>query len=418
MVYCAISVVGMVQSMEKLVTPKSILYIASLAIAFSNIDLIKISNNFENITYYYIQKKYIEEAALIYCLGSACVFLGMDLIKNRSFPTVALSINASQRTTLFYVILIIGNRLALPFFWAYGSIERLLYYCSLLSIMFFAVIWIQDNDKVARNRALILYLTVTILNISLAFLRSDIILPTVIFLLAFVVANNDIKSLLSIRVLPFVILIIVFIGVFSKLGAERTTKSNTEIISEALSGNSKDDEFENNASPATEKKQQKGTAFQRIANLAQITQVVRLTEQNGLYQGRASAPLVLALIPRVFWPEKPFIEFGTWFALEAGIAYKADQFSRANNSVNMTIMGEFYLDFGWLGVVFGCLLMGGVIGMFWNATGFYDMKYNFTGTVFGGYLLAYMLIDIGPDLEILITFISIYLLIFFIKKLI
>ena len=416
--YCALSLVQIARSGGSLVTPMSLLYVISMVIAYSNMDLIKISTTSQNITYYYIQKKYISDAALIYCIGSVCFMVGMDLAKKISLPAIAIAITPAQTKLFFFFVLIFCNRYALILLWSLGSISKLFYLSSLLGIMFFVIVWIRENDRTSRNRAIILYVTTTILSVFLAYLRSEIIMPSIIFVLGLIIAYNDVRVFASYRMIPFVLIFLLFSSLFSKIGRDRETKSNAQIIAETLSGDSKEDDYESSATPVTEDKEKKGTLFQRVANLAQLTQVVRLTEKNGFYEGRASAPLALALIPRFLWPDKPTIELGTWFALEAGIAYKADKFSRANNSVNMTIMGELFLDFGWLGVVLGCVLIGVFFAALWNATAFYDLSYNLTGTIFGGFLMQYAIVDIGPDLEILVTFLSIYMLFYVIRKIV
>jgi hypothetical protein len=114
------------------------------------------------------------------------------------------------------------------------------------------------------------------------------------------------------------------------------------------------------------------------------------------------------------WPDKPLIQLGAWFALEIGVATTTD-YGRANNSINMTVAGELFLDFGWLGVILGSLLFGGFISVLWNSTYFYSSEYNLTGIIFGGYLI---MLSIGSyaDLQIVVTLLSTYLIFFAIKK--
>ena len=82
----------------------------------------------------------------------------------------------------------------------------------------------------------------------------------------------------------------------------------------------------------------------------------------------------------------------------------------------MTIPGEFYLDFGWIGLVIGCLFFGGLLAMFWNAARFMESPYNLSGTLWGGYLLLYALGGIGADLQIVVSLVSTYIVFLIIKK--
>ncbi|MCW3121120.1 MAG: hypothetical protein JWQ38_612 [Flavipsychrobacter sp.] len=165
-----------------------------------------------------------------------------------------------------------------------------------------------------------------------------------------------------------------------------------------------------------EGEQKSHALLDRSANLAQLTNVVKLVKQNGFYKGKASAPLVAALIPRFLWPDKPKIALGSWFALEIGAAYKADD-GRINNSINMTIPGELYLDFGWVGLALGSLLMGMFVAAFWNSAKFYLSEYNLIGIIFGGYLLYAGFLNFGADLQVVLTMTSTYLSFWAVKKL-
>jgi hypothetical protein len=154
--------------------------------------------------------------------------------------------------------------------------------------------------------------------------------------------------------------------------------------------------------------------MERSANIAQLTNVIGLVKTNGYYGGAVSSPLIAAFIPRFLWPDKPTIQLGAWFAVQIGMATIGDA-GRANNSINMSVPGELYLDFGWIGVVLGCLLFGGIVALFWNAAGFYQSPYNLSGTLWGGYLLHYALLGIGSDLQIIVSLVSTYLVFLFLK---
>jgi len=116
----------------------------------------------------------------------------------------------------------------------------------------------------------------------------------------------------------------------------------------------------------------------------------------------------------VLWPDKPLIQIGAWFALEIGIGSKTS-LGTANNSINMTVAGELYLDFGWIGVILGSLLFGAFLAILWNSTRFYSSVYNITGTIFGGYLII-LATGSYADLQVLVTLLSTYLIFLFIKK--
>ena len=82
----------------------------------------------------------------------------------------------------------------------------------------------------------------------------------------------------------------------------------------------------------------------------------------------------------------------------------------------MTIQGHLFLDFGYMGIVIGCMLIGGFLALLWSSTDFYRSPYNITGITFGGHLLMSALTGIGSDLQILVTLISYYLIFIFLKR--
>jgi hypothetical protein len=190
--------------------------------------------------------------------------------------------------------------------------------------------------------------------------------------------------------------------------------SNTEIIRHAFFKSEKE-QFA--VQIVTEDENRSASILQRSSCLAPLTLVVKLVRTNGFYTGRASSPLITAFIPRFLYPDKPLIQLGAWFALEAGIAYKNEN-GVINNSVGMTIPGELYLDFGWVGVFAGCILVGSFFIILWNATSFYLSESNISGTIFGGYLLLSNLGGIGADLQIIITLLSTYVLFYILKRVI
>ena len=416
-VQSSIILVEIIRSGDPIVTPYSLLCAYFLYVAVSNINLILISDNLFAVTYNYLIINAIGEATQIYCIGCTCIFIGMDFMKMKSVVKIDYNISKKSTRVLFFVIAIVCNRLTLTLLnlGFLGSLMKLFSLSMLIGIMFFTRLWIKEQNKTYRNYAFILYFVSSVLALLYSYLRFEIILPTIILFLGLLIGYGDIRKVIGVRLIPFIILFLIFSKAFGDLGRYRGAKSNTDIISNSIAGDIKDDSYETKVVQDDEIVK-KGSVLERAANLAQITQVVKLTRQHGFYEGKASYPLVIALIPRFIWPDKPLIELGAWFALETGIGYKADVNGRSNNSVNMTVMGQLYLDFGYWGVVFGCVLIGTMFQLLWNSTEFYSSDYNITGTVFGGYLLSLAIVGIGADLQIVITMISTYIIFYVIKK--
>jgi len=75
----------------------------------------------------------------------------------------------------------------------------------------------------------------------------------------------------------------------------------------------------------------------------------------------------------------------------------------------MTIPGELYLNFGWIGVIGGCAVFGILIAALWSRALFWEGARNVTGSAFGFYLLwLWIALSLGPDVQVIVTIIAMY----------
>jgi hypothetical protein len=96
-----------------------------------------------------------------------------------------------------------------------------------------------------------------------------------------------------------------------------------------------------------------GATLNRFDGLSILALIMQATPDVVPYQGGWTIGLIfLFWIPRAIWPDKPVLSVGRWindtYTLGAGL----------ETSVGSTWIGEFYLNFGWLGVFFGMLGLG------------------------------------------------------------
>ena len=150
------------------------------------------------------------------------------------------------------------------------------------------------------------------------------------------------------------------------------------------------------------------TVLSRLTTFNQLSQIGRVVEEDGVLGGETLEYLGFAFIPRVLWPEKPKIAKGAWWALRIGQANVWSD-GTITNSVNMTIPGELYLNFGWIGVIGGCAVFGILIAALWSRALFWEGARNVTGSAFGFYLLwLWIALSLGPDLQVIVTIIAMY----------
>jgi hypothetical protein len=91
--------------------------------------------------------------------------------------------------------------------------------------------------------------------------------------------------------------------------------------------------------------------------------ILEKTPETVPYQLGASYPLLLKnLIPRVFWPEKPSVNFANqFFQVEYGLTERHDLMSV---SIACGFEAEGYMNFGWVGILGVGLLVGFVLGIY------------------------------------------------------
>jgi hypothetical protein len=347
----------------------------------------------------------VVEGAALWAIGNTFAFIGLEAFANRSFPKISLEMKNKKyldylfRFVLLTLILnVTGNAISLAFIT--GGLQKILVLLNFLSIMFFSRMWVVENNVKYRNYAIILAVSQTVIALFTSYLRSDLITPAVSFYGGYFIGKGSLKYLFSYRIIPILFMMFLFTLFFNTLSGSRSS---------FISAFSKEKEQMMGYTDLSTKDNERGGAMDRSSNIAQLSNVVYLVEKNGHYNGRASFPLLAALVPRALWPDKPNIELGAWFALEIGAASISPITGRANNSVNMTIPGELYLDFGWIGVIIGCILFGAMLGAFWNAANFNESAYNITGSLWGGYLLFNALFGLGSDLQLIISLMSTYL---------
>lgn len=392
------------------ITPVFVFYLGVIIVNIANLSLISQVERHHVTTYSYIVPKYIDDAALIWCISSTLCVIGFNLASKRSFPAIDFEIKKKKTLQNLFWVLFVANLLTII---GYGVLikggnqfAKIFGLLNSIGILFYARLWATENSRLYRNYAILLYLVETYIALTSSFLRFELILPTFYLFAGFFLGKGDLKFALSYRVIPLIAILVFYSSVFTSLQHNRS--NFISVFNGTAAG---EEEVEDTRDRSDDNS---GALLNRSANLAQITNVVNLVQKNDFYGGKASEPMIIALVPRVLWPDKPLIQLGAWFALEIGVGTKTS-LGTANNSINMTVAGQLYLDFGWVGVVLGSLLFGAFLAVLWNSTRFYASQFNLMGTIFGGYLF---LLSIGSyaDLQVVITLMSTYIVFYIIKK--
>lgn len=146
----------------------------------------------------------------------------------------------------------------------------------------------------------------------------------------------------------------------------------------------------------------------RLSTFSQLSQICRIVRDEGYKNGETMGYVVFAFIPRVLWPGKPEIAPGQWFAEKLGRGQRLSE-RRFSNAINMTIPGELFLNFGWLGTFLGGILFGLVLGLTWDAAVLRAGGRNPISLVFTLIILIQMLSS-GAHLGFVLSIVFWYLL--------
>jgi hypothetical protein len=256
-----------------------------------------------------------------------------------------------------------------------------------------------ENLRRAQTMALAIACAEAVRAVLFDYLRSSVAAPLIAFTLGALLGSRSLRPLRSARFVPIyaaVALIVVYFGTF---GEARS------LIGTGVSRVTQLQEIHEESVPAVVGPRE--TVLSRLTNFNQLSQVGRITDEDGFLDGSTLEYLGFAFIPRFLWPEKPLIAKGAWFALRIGQANIAPD-GRITNSVNMTIPGELYLNYAWPGVILGCSIFGMLLAALWMRTDFWTRRNNILGSAFGFYLL-WVGLNLGADLQILVTLIATYL---------
>src|ERR1700733_14085114 len=105
----------------------------------------------------------------------------------------------------------------------------------------------------------------------------------------------------------------------------------------------------------------------RLFEVPQVTGfMVGEVSRSSLRFGASMEDLYYAFIPRIIWPEKPPVSRGGWFTTYLGMANSE---AEATTSTGMTTVGEWYWNFGEVGVAAGMFLTGALLSGLWRLAG-------------------------------------------------
>ncbi|HJU88380.1 MAG TPA: hypothetical protein VJ672_03265 [Gemmatimonadaceae bacterium] len=294
------------------------------------------------------------------------------------------------------IVVVVRQTLPLDALGTIGSVFLLLPH---FLIFILARIGAERGQQKVVVAALVIALVEAFRALMFAFLRSDILLPLIAFIFGALLGRRSLEPLRWKVFFPIYGALAIFVIYFGAFASVRGGTGGGLQRIEAVEAYAEQE-------PATPEPRRTQTVMSRLSTFNQLTQVRRIVDEDGFLAGETLEYLAYAFVPRVIWPEKPIIAKGQWFAGRIGQGFPTAT-GGFSNSINMTVQGELYLNFGWLGVIVGCLIFGALQAILWMRASFWTSSKNALGAAFGFYLL-WVGFGMGADLQILVTIIAVY----------
>lgn len=104
------------------------------------------------------------------------------------------------------------------------------------------------------------------------------------------------------------------------------------------------------------------TMIARMSNTPFPAWIYREVEAGGFRPAGFFDELLLAITPRILWPDKPLVRHGVEFGVTIG---QASNEEAARSSVATTMQGAWYWRGGYLGLMAGCAISGAAFALMW-----------------------------------------------------
>lgn len=303
---------------------------------------------------------------LIFSIGAFCLHAGLQL--NRPRPTVENSVKQIKVTkSAFYAFIFVGLIFEFfrPYFAIFGGLLSFLNFSMITALVLVAFNpnnFLRISFIARRNILFVGSIIVFILNISTtskAYMMFAFF-PLVWFMLYYKVD----KLKLALTGVVFALLYFLFVFPLSyELRANYLSTRQINVQSSVVSVlESKTSSFDPEVRDKHPIYAYLSRSFDPIAVAYLSTQV----DKYGFRNGETMAYMAYSLVPRIFWPGKPTVAQGAWFAYYLGFAPSPE---RSTVSLGITATGELYWNFGFTGVIIGMFLVGIGFSGLWRLSG-------------------------------------------------
>jgi hypothetical protein len=350
--------------------------------------------SYEKTFYAYSAMDYLLDAQILATIAALVPLITYPWMRKLAAGPVLpkapkVGFEVSDRVALIFclALLAIGwmNNLAMAALGDLGTLSAIVGRGSEMAIFILTWHWFGPNPTFPKWTRWLLFAAIAAdvgYSLLFSYMRGEVAYPLLMFFLALMMRKAVTRKHIALAVLILPVLAFVYRGIGELrgegiYGTERVSRL-TEQLSPGAAGmdSIEGGEEEEGMDIALMTLMARGCLF------AQMSQVARIADEEGFYNGETLEYMTYAFIPRIIWPEKPLITPGQWFAEKIGRGQRISE-TKFSNSINMSLVGEFYLNFGWIGAILGVTLMTFLYIIFWEASGFYDQGNNPVGQTLG-----------------------------------
>ena len=324
------------------------------------------AEGFLNFSIARVYPEYVGRGFLIFTVGSFFLHIGLQL--NRPNPLKEVPIQRptiSKTTFFFFTVISLLFQFYTSYFKIFGGIFSYLQF-SLITILALIAFnpnnFLRVNFITRRNILFIGSIIVFILNISTT---SKAYMMFAFFpLIWFMIYYNVDKSKLAVTGSFFVLLYFLFVFPLSyDLRASYLTTREVNVTS------SVQNVFTGKTGTVDLQVRDRNPIYSYLSRSFDAIAVSYLATQvdnYGFRYGETMLYLIYALVPRLFWPEKPTVTQSAWFSYYLGFAPSPE---KSTVSVGITAAGELYWNFGIVGVILGMFIVGLGFSGLWRLAG-------------------------------------------------
>lgn len=312
-------------------------------------------------SFHHISKSALVESFKIFIIGSYFFHFGLEKLKPINASKIEKSITSKSLKFLFLVSLIFFFfQQELSFV---GSLFNPLKFGMVAALSAYALTKIKKlNHSINKKYKLLLIGCILLFTLNIPSMSKEDMMFSFLPILWFSIKNRQVRNN---SLLLFLVFIVMYFFIAAPLSSElryqhwKTQKvQTTEAISNLIKGNTRD--------IAPSDKSSIESFLSRSSMIVPAAFIVGEVNSFGKMDGETMKYMIFSLIPRLFWPDKPFVSQSAWFTFYLGMANSPEE---ATSATGMTAVGELYWNFGYIGVIIGMLILGLGFGSLWRLAG-------------------------------------------------